>query len=232
MSRYITYRHVVLGNTRRGARDFVYKRPPKSQEAILRHLLLNGPETPYGVHKKLDMSISTVGSAVESLESNEAITSEMKTENGRNKKYCSLTLRGLSWTIILLQEDETEDLMKSQITQGIENWSSLCPEFFNHWNEFINDTESPGASDYWFDIISSVSRVCAEDYGVGLKNEFFGAVAITLWARWFDGGMTRDERAIDALKEIPEIWDIIYPLLCTLREDHRETMKEIDTLLP
>jgi DNA-binding PadR family transcriptional regulator len=231
MPRYIKYLLAPLGNVPGGEGVFVYNMPPKSQEAVLRHLLLNGPETLYGFHKKLNMSISTVGSALEKLNNAGAISSEMRIENGRNKKYCSLTLCGLSWTAILLHEHENEELMKTQISCGIENWSSLCPEFFNHWNELIDDTESPGASDYWFDIMHSVFLICAEDHGLGLRNEFFGAIALIIWERWIIKGGNIDRRAVDTLREIPEIWDTLHPLLCRLREYHRETMKKIDTLL-
>lgn len=232
MSRYIDQVRIPGWDAPGGAAAFVGEEPSKSQIMILQELLLNGPTTLYGFSKKLNMPVSTAASSLEKLQDNRAIyLSDTRRENGRNKKYYSLTLRGLSMAIAWGLEGEDRDLMKSQVTQGIENWSSLCPEIFNQWKDLTNDAETSEASDYWFDFIYQVFLINTEDWGVDSKKGFFGAIALIILHRWVENLHTPDRKAADVLKGIPSVWDQIYPLLCNMKNVHLDTIKRIDALL-
>lgn len=227
MSRYIEDRYIHIRGI--GGVGFLVGEGSKSQKAILRGLLLNGPLTGYGLHKALSMPQSTVQSAIEKLKgSGDVFLSEKKIERGRNKIYYSLTLKGLSKAIAWLHEREDRDQIKTDVSQGIKNWASICPEFFEHWGDLTDDTKRPGASDYWFDFITLFFGACCVGTNEDPKEVVFRAISLTIWSQWEDSNDIPS--VLFDLKEIPEVWEKISP---TLYKNYmkRETLKEIDNLL-
>jgi hypothetical protein len=211
------------------SQDFWYTRPAESEGRILRELLRNGRQTRYGLRKALKMPISTIGSAIERLEKNHAVVhDERAVENGRNKDYYALTLRGLAQAIDLLYLDEDKGRAKADIARGFEVWASLCPEFFSHWNDLADDTKSPGASDYWVESV----RPCVVDwYFAPDKGRVLDAIADRIWEGVVNSNELPRGDAMAALRGIPEIWDSVSSLLYEHRERMREELKMIDALL-
>ncbi len=204
--------------------------PPESQKDILFALLLNGSETVYGLHKMLNMPLSTVGSAINQMVCvGTVIWADKKEEDRRNKKYYALTLCGFFLAVFQLIGKVDKDLVKTVVTQGFKQWSSLCPEFFDHWKDLTDDTKHLGSSDYWFELLYRASR---KGYYITSKEQFFTTLALLLWEDWIDRDASPDGYyAAAAVKEIPDIWSQISPTLCKIRDDHREIMKKMDALL-
>lgn len=202
---------------------------PESEGRILHELLVKGRQTQYGLKNALKMPISTVRSAIERLEKNRAVVLDEKAvENGRAKKYYALTLRGLAQAIDLLYADGDREQAKMHTARGFEVWSSLCPEFFDRWNDLTDDTETPGASDYWLEFV----RQCVDVWYITPNEDaVFDSIARCIWEMLVNSDEIPNGDAGATLKEIPDIWDRVSPLLYADREEMRENLRKMDALL-
>lgn len=237
MNRYIDHRDI--SSRHMSPLSMACGGAPESEKRILHEMLVTGPQTVYGLHSSLDMSISTVSSAVGRLEKDQSVVvTEETRESGRNKVYYGLTLRGLSRAIGPLYAHDDRATAKALIARGFETWSSLCPEFFGHWRGLTDDSMRPNSSDYWFAFVSLLLEYWYDDGFVKQLSDSWncssfgtiysiGAVIYHLMiSEEFPYGP-----AVDALREIPDVWDQASYALCKYRDRMQAAVNEMDDFL-